>query len=123
MLKYLNNFEAKQIMNISILWQLLEANHLTFERKEKHEHLSMHCLLLQLIWFSSPLGIHIPNKCPYYHWIPQKKKLESSFGRFGKLGIKWYSGCCKCFGLCGTLFNKANARKRTNGINKRSGRL
>jgi hypothetical protein len=50
MLKYLNNFEAKQIMNISILWQLLEANHLTFERKEKHEHLSMQCLLLQLIW-------------------------------------------------------------------------
>jgi hypothetical protein len=75
-------------MNISILWQLLAANHLT-ERKESHEHLFMQCLLSQLIWFSSPLGIiHIP---PYYHWIPQKKKLESSFGRFGKPGIKWSS--------------------------------
>jgi hypothetical protein len=122
MLKYLNNFEAQQIINISTLWQVLADNHLTLRERRAMSIFSCSASSHNS-WFSSPLGIHIPNKCPYYHWIPQKKNLESSFGRFGKLGIKWYSGCCKCFGLCGTLFNKANARKRTNGINKRSGRL
>jgi ribonuclease HI len=37
--------------------------------KESHEHLSMFCPVTQLLWFASPLGIHIPNDLNMLDWI------------------------------------------------------
>lgn len=51
--------------------QLDSSCPICLEKEETREHLFMHCHLIQILWFTTHLGLHVPNQVSLNKWLMQ----------------------------------------------------